>query len=397
MPLSSNSQSDFHSNTVDEFEILLAQSKYYRIYKVRVGLQWMIRKEVRPEFKTDAFLNEILRKEFNIGLQCNHPNIPKFFFLKENENNYQLYLEFVEGTNLEELRNKAESDTFNAIDFASQLIETLVYLKKKGIVYGDLHPGNILFNQQDRKYYLIDFGFAFTKDFSEINGGREAYRNKQLSDEAKLIFSLEKIIVAFVKQSDRTDTSFAHRFSTFCLKNNFDSSLETAQEWMQNNTTSAFKKNNFRLALLILVLISAGIFRWIITQHYSNPNPVKNNTTVTIVRRADSPAQKLDEEALPLSTNSKYLKADHELDSFRFLFKFLSIKEKLDKQQLMSLRNKLILESDIKFKNYISTISDSDKIQSLQTRYNKHYYSDFLESQRWIDKSVEEESKTENK
>lgn len=79
MPLSSDSQSDFHSNPVDEFELLLAESKYYRIYKVRVGLQWMIRKEVRPEFKSDAFLNEILRKEFNIGLQCNHPNIPKFF------------------------------------------------------------------------------------------------------------------------------------------------------------------------------------------------------------------------------------------------------------------------------------------------------------------------------
>jgi hypothetical protein len=145
------------------------------------------------------------------------------------------------------------------------------------------------------------------------------------------------------------------------------------------------------------VLISAGIFRWIITQHYSNPNPVKNNTTVTMVRRADSPAQKLKEDLVQSSSKSDYLKADHELDSFRFLFKFLSIKEKLDKQQLMSLRNKLILESDIKFKNYISTISDSDKIQSLQTRYNKHYYSDFLESQRWIDKSVEEESKTENK
>ncbi len=384
----SDSQSSFHSTTADEFEELIAQSTYYKLFKVRVGLQWMIRKEVREEFSNDSFLNDILRKEFTIGLQCNHPNIPKYYFLKEDQNRCLLYTEYIEGTSLE---NKVQSTHDRDIDNAEidslseQILQTLIYLKHKDITYGDLHPGNIIYNHHLNKYYLIDFGIANTKDFSTVHGGRNNFYNKALIGDAQLLFSLVRIIgsLLHIKEEDKL-ISF-NPFSRFIIENKYSLTLENALQWIKkNNAESRFKTEKRWLALAMCIMLIVGTYRyWLTKQYILDKLP---NISISKTPKQENSSREGFKQPTEIQTKSFSKKEPIlNLDTFRFIQPFIQSQEHLSKNELIQLRNKLILEYDNKFKQYLSKFSDSLRIEQLQIIYNKSYYADYLKAQAIID------------
>lgn len=384
----SDSQSSFHSTSVDEYEELIAQSTYYNLFKVRVGLQWMIRKEVREEYSNDSFLNDILRKEFTIGLQCNHPNIPKYYFLKEDKNKSRLYIEYIEGRSLESIVQNTYSRNIDnaAIDkLCEQLLETLIYLKQKNIIYGDLHPGNLIYNQHLNRYYLIDFGIANTKDFSTVHGGRNNFYNKALSGDAQLLFSLVRIIGSLLNIKEEDKLISFHPFSRYIIENNYTLSLENAQQWLQKNSTlKVFNKEKHWLALAMILLLIFGTCKfWLKKQYDLKNSPLVNNRNKPKQENTTREAIKHPTEILTKSLSNKEPKLN--LDSFRFIQPFIQSQEHLSKKELIQLRTKLVLEYDNKFKQFLSKFSDSLRIEQLQLIYNKNYYADYLKAQAIID------------
>lgn len=102
-------------------------------------------------------------REANLLVQLRHPGIPQIYdFFSESVRSY-LVMEYVEGSNLEEvLENTAgmlKEDT--VLDWALQVCDVLIYLHNQNppIIFRDLKPSNIMLRSND-KIALIDFGIA---------------------------------------------------------------------------------------------------------------------------------------------------------------------------------------------------------------------------------------------
>ncbi len=93
----------------------------------------------------------------------NHPNLPSFYGLFNEDQRYFMVMEFIEGYTLEELleRNSAPFAERRVLGWARQLCDVLEYLhsQKPPIIFRDMKPGNIMLTRNGR-IKLIDFGIA---------------------------------------------------------------------------------------------------------------------------------------------------------------------------------------------------------------------------------------------
>ncbi|RIB11101.1 kinase-like domain-containing protein [Gigaspora rosea] len=107
----------------------------------------------------------------------NHENITKFLGITADSeipgNEYMIVLQFANGGNLKDyLRSKTHEDTFTIlwtelIQIAEQIIFGLQHLHANKIVHRNLHPKNILIN--DDKIMISGFGSAWKFDDSLIS------------------------------------------------------------------------------------------------------------------------------------------------------------------------------------------------------------------------------------
>ena len=88
-----------------------------------------------------------------------HDRIPRLFSYFEEDNEFYLVQELIEGQNLtqefERGRKWSESETVN---FLSELLSILSIVHRNNIIHRDIKPANIMRRQVDRKLVLIDFG-----------------------------------------------------------------------------------------------------------------------------------------------------------------------------------------------------------------------------------------------
>ena len=379
-----NNSSAFHSKDTDEFEQLIHQSSYFELYKVRVGLQWMIRKQVRKEFQADPILNDILLKEFQIGLSCNNKHIPAYYFLKEHTTGKQLYLEFMEGESLDHILNTTETlhpDSWD-YDFLQQLLETLLYLESKDIQYGDLHPGNILYQKKYKQFVLIDFGFANQKNFSKIEGGRLNYNQSGLTASQQLLFALNNSALALQNSKAPLKSPLIEKFNEYCLRNDYNLTIEQALAFVEENKPT--KKSQYPILLttiIVALLLGFGLIRFQFARHYTAINQPTNNRQSSIPK-------------IVLQTNTNSPVKEHKIgetnrfqtiDSLRFIKDFKIESKGLSKSQAFSLRTTLILKYDQKFKRALLQIKDAAQKKEFSQAYNRSYYADFISSQKLID------------
>ncbi len=93
----------------------------------------------------------------------NHPNLPSFYGLFNEDQRYFMVMEFIEGYTLEELleRNGAPFAERRVLGWARQLCDVLEYLHSQSppIIFRDMKPGNVMLTRNGR-IKLIDFGIA---------------------------------------------------------------------------------------------------------------------------------------------------------------------------------------------------------------------------------------------
>lgn len=84
-----------------------------------------------------------------------------------------IVMEYVEGPSLDAkaLPEKTPMPLMYALEIASQLLAALEYAHSKGVVHGDVHPGNVLLGKEGVK--LTDFGL--TRIIGEDEGARARY------------------------------------------------------------------------------------------------------------------------------------------------------------------------------------------------------------------------------
>lgn len=141
---------------------ILHTSEVNVVAKAKRYGRWWLLKGLQKGIANEAGYQQQLRKELEILIQLQHPNIVSAFALEEVDGlDLCIVMEYVEGTTLKEwLQEKTLRQTRQRI--AGELMEAVGYIHSKGIVHRDLKPENIIITRNGENVKLIDFGLADT-------------------------------------------------------------------------------------------------------------------------------------------------------------------------------------------------------------------------------------------
>lgn len=119
------------------------------------------------QYESDIVFHERFLREEQIGLRLHHPAIIKVFRPKEKSRVY-LAMEYIEGELLSvRLHREGRLPIAEALDFAIQIADALVYLHSQNVVHRDLKPENIMI-LPNGKLKLMDFGIALDASLRKI-------------------------------------------------------------------------------------------------------------------------------------------------------------------------------------------------------------------------------------
>lgn len=132
--------------------------------------QYFVVKRIRTSMlhKREKQFQKMLRNEYTIGINIDHPNIIKTFDIDLIDNS--LILEYCGGVDLYTYivynRDYNPLETYST--YFHQLVCAVEYLHNRGIAHLDIKPENILVNRETGVLKLIDFGEA--EVFGHTNG-----------------------------------------------------------------------------------------------------------------------------------------------------------------------------------------------------------------------------------
>ena len=131
------------SQTFTDIEILTISDVNVVAKAKRYGRWWLL-KGLRREVAKEAGYQQRLRKEFEILVQLQHPNVVATYGMEEVDGlGLCIVMEYVDGPTLKEwLDGKPTRQLRLAV--AYDMIAAVAYIHAKGIVHRDLKPENII-------------------------------------------------------------------------------------------------------------------------------------------------------------------------------------------------------------------------------------------------------------
>lgn len=129
----------------------------------RPGSPICVVKHLQPA-RTDADFLEVARRLFHSEAEAleklgHHDQIPRLLAFFEENQEFYLIQEFVPGSSLaEQLASGQPWPEAKVRILLKELLETLSFIHRLGVIHRDIKPENIICRQSDQKYILVDFG-----------------------------------------------------------------------------------------------------------------------------------------------------------------------------------------------------------------------------------------------
>lgn len=106
---------------------------------------------------------QLFQREATILYNIDHPQIPKFQAIFEENHRLFLVQDYIDGTSYRDLLNQrlAQGMTFSEAEvrqLLQNMLPILAHIHSKGIIHRDISPDNILQRRSDQLPILIDFG-----------------------------------------------------------------------------------------------------------------------------------------------------------------------------------------------------------------------------------------------
>ena len=156
-----------------EYNVLARAQRYGRWYMLK-GLNDKARHDILPQ--------QMLRKEFEILVKLQHPNVVQTMGLEQVEGlGTCIVMEYVDGVTLKEWETPAlpqqsegsetvrsKNKESEAVRILDELLQAVAYVHSLDIVHRDLKPQNIMVTRNGAHVKLVDFGLADTSDFAML-------------------------------------------------------------------------------------------------------------------------------------------------------------------------------------------------------------------------------------
>ncbi|AFZ36400.1 serine/threonine protein kinase [Stanieria cyanosphaera PCC 7437] len=128
-------------------------------------------KQLYPQINDPNSLNvarRLFQKEGETLNKLNHPQIPRLVAYFEEEQQFYLVQEYIEGHTLsQELKPGSIWSENNVVELLKDCLNILDFIHSNGVIHRDVKPDNLIRRNSDRKLVLVDFGtvkeFALTQ------------------------------------------------------------------------------------------------------------------------------------------------------------------------------------------------------------------------------------------
>lgn len=250
--------------------VLIRAGSSFAVYRLQLKGKYFL-------FKTPAVdsprLKELLQREYELSMGCEHAHIANVVIYGEILSGREgILMEYVEGRNLSEFLS--ENPSFSSrVRIFEELLDTLDYLHKRGIVHNDLKPDNILVSRSGDSLKLIDFGLSDddahflikTPGCSPFYAAPELI-NEHRSDARSDIYSIGKLMSSI----------FGNRYGRIVHK----CTREEPERRFQNvaELRRAFDRRKLWRKFLpwgLGLLILLALFTWVIKQQNQNQSTSK--------------------------------------------------------------------------------------------------------------------------
>lgn len=144
---------------------------------VRYGKRYVL-KCLKTDFRYTPVYRQALMKEFEIGLQLDHPNICRTISMEPvGDLGECIVMEYVDGETLETAVKGGKITEEAVHKIAAQLLDAMEYMHAKQIVHRDIKPSNIMLTHRGGDVKLIDFGLSDSETFCvlKIPAGTRGY------------------------------------------------------------------------------------------------------------------------------------------------------------------------------------------------------------------------------
>ena len=146
------------------------------LYRARRFGRYYVLKGLTPEHRNDPASREYLSKEYQIGVQLDHPHIVRVNSLEEDPKaGLCIVMEYVDGQSLDQwLLTKPSAAARKRI--FRQILDAMAYCHERQIWHLDLKPSNILITKDGLTAKIIDFGLSDNSGFAfRQTGGTRKY------------------------------------------------------------------------------------------------------------------------------------------------------------------------------------------------------------------------------
>ncbi|HPZ06651.1 MAG TPA: serine/threonine-protein kinase, partial [Candidatus Eremiobacteraeota bacterium] len=164
----------------DKYEIIEiiktgGMARVYKAIHLNIPGIYLAIKELTNTFFTQEQKNysiDRFQKEAMLLARLRHPSLPVVHDYFVENNNYYIVMDFIEGSNLQEILKNRDEDGLSweeVIEWGIQMCDTLDYLHRQTppVIHRDIKPSNFIRTRISGKIMLIDFGIARFYDVRE--------------------------------------------------------------------------------------------------------------------------------------------------------------------------------------------------------------------------------------
>lgn len=272
------------------------------VYRTRwKGLRVAV-KRLKAEYRTDPRYVESYRKEYQLGRQLKHDELPVYREMHEDANEVYIVMDFIYGVSLKDfLASDDGPEYFSLLDnlkrFLTQLLDVVTYLHRSGIIHCDIKPANIMLRHSDRGVMLLDLDKSYSDSLDLTHGGT-AFMSDPLAEgevptAIKDFTAIGNLIDYIAERVPKFPTKRFRRFRNACRsKEATDERLSRALQ---------FRSESYLWAIgIAAICIGCGAYYIIQTKVDSEQEqpsqqtmPAEGSDTVRIIERID-PGQSAD-------------------------------------------------------------------------------------------------------